>query len=171
MQERGRKKFPGADPLAAFLLLLAFWVLLSGFFDVFHLALGGLSCALVAYFYHERILPRAPWRERLRAAGNFCRYLPWLTREILLANFQVAYLVWHPRLPISPRVLRFKTRLRGELARVTLANSITLTPGTLTLELREGELLVHALSEEMAGALLSGEMEDRVAEVFGEEER
>ena len=102
-----------------------------------------------------------PWR--------FLRYIPWLLYQVVLANFHVVRLVIRPSL-IRPQVVRFKTRLTSDLARVTLGNSITLTPGTITMGIEDGEFCVHALSDKAARDLLTGEMERRVAHVFLEPE-
>lgn len=70
-------------------------------------------------------------------------YLPYLIFYIILANFDVAYRVLNPNLPISPGIVKVKTTLKSELAKTILANSITLTPGTLTVEIDEDDYYVH----------------------------
>ncbi len=168
-----QKKFHGLNFLAVFTLLFAFWVFLSGFFDLFHLSLGVICCAIVSYGSYDLIFTQTNLRnlkERHRAGKNFILYLPWLIYQIYLANVHVVYLVWHPGMPIDPEIIRFKTKLRSDLALVTLANSITLTPGTITLDIRDGEYYVHALSKKVADDLLTGEMQDRVGRVYGEED-
>ena len=102
------------------------------------------------------------------AGKNFILYLPWLIYQIYLANLHVVYLVWHRGMPIDPKIIRFKTKLESDLALVTLANSITLTPGTITLDIRDGEYYVHALSKKVADDLLTGDMQNRVAKIYGE---
>ena len=67
-------------------------------------------------------------------------------------------------------MIRFKTRLTSDIALVSLANSITLTPGTITMDIANGEFVVHAVSDKVANDLLTGEMERRVAHVFVEDE-
>jgi len=168
-----KKKFHGLNFLAVFTLLFAFWVFLSGFFDLFHLSLGVICCAIVSYGSHDLIFTQINLRnlkERHRAGKNFILYLPWLIYQIYLANVHVVYLIWHPRMPIDPKIIRFKTKWRGDLVLVTMANSITLTPGTITLDIQEGEYYVHALSKKVADDLLGGEMQDRVGRIFGEED-
>ena len=80
------------------------------------------------------------------------------------------YLVIYPH-KIRPQIIRFKTSLTSDLSKVTLGNSITLTPGTITMEIDDGEFYVHALSDKVARDLLTGEMERRVAHVFLEPEQ
>ena len=82
--------------------------------------------------------------------------------QIVLANLHVVYLICRPD-HIRPQVVRFKTRLRSDFAKVTLGNSITLTPGTITMDIVDDEFVVHAISDKVADGLQNGEMELRVA--------
>ena len=97
---------------------------------------------------------------------RFIKYIPWLLYQILLSNIHVAYLVLSPKLPIDPKMIRFKTKLKKEMSLAVFANSITLTPGTITADIKNGEFYVHALSKKVADDLLTGEMENKVAEIF-----
>ncbi len=153
-------------------ILLAFWLLLSGYLDAFHVISGILSSLLVAYLSSELLLPgKAPMGTRLRRLGRFLAYLPWLLYQIFKANLDVAYRVLHPRLPIDPRIVRFKTDLKEDVAIATLANSITLTPGTVTIRAERGRgFVVHAITKEAAESLLEGEMQRRVAAIEGRSE-
>ena len=91
-------------------------------------------------------------------------YLPWLFYQIILANLDVAYVVLHPRMldKIDPHVVRFKTKLKRPISKVTFAQSITLTPGTITVSIHKDEVSVYALTRKASDAL-PGEMEERVA--------
>jgi multicomponent Na+:H+ antiporter subunit E len=71
-------------------------------------------------------------------------------------------------MPIDPKIIRFKTKLESDMSMVALANSITLTPGTITMDIEEREFIVHALSKKVADDLNTGEMEDRIAHIFME---
>ena len=145
---------------ASFAVLFGFWVVLSGHLDAFHLGAGALCSGLVAARTHRLLRPGPP--HPLRLLG----YLPWLLWQIALANLHVARLALSPRMPIRPRLVEYRTSLEG-LALVAFANSITLTPGTITVEASPGQLLVHALSDQAARDLRSGEMERRVRRAFG----
>jgi multicomponent Na+:H+ antiporter subunit E len=101
-------------------------------------------------------------------AFRFIRYVPWLLKQIFLANLHVASLVLNPRMPIDPRIVTFKTKLETDISNVTLGNSITLTTGTIKMDIRDGVFYVHALSQKVADELNAGEMEDRVAHIFME---
>jgi multicomponent Na+:H+ antiporter subunit E len=109
-------------------------------------------------------------RKHFYQFGRFCRYLPWLFYQILLANIYVMKLALHPDMPqlIDPHVIRFKTNLKGDLPLTTFANSITLTPGTITLLIQEGYFYVHSISQKVADDLLTGEMEQKVSEIHRE---
>jgi multicomponent Na+:H+ antiporter subunit E len=96
-------------------------------------------------------------------------YAAWLLVEIVRANLHVARVVLDPRLPVDPVVVRVAMPVTDDLVVTTYANSITLTPGTVTLDVEEGELIVHALTPAMAAAVVSGDMARRIARVFGVE--
>lgn len=144
------------------LLLAAAWLLWSGLFKPLLLGLGVLSCFLtfivvrrMGYFDNELFALRLSWR--------LFGYWAWLAREVLLSSIEVARVVLDPRLPISPSVIEIESTSKRAFAQVLLGNSITLTPGTLTLDLHKGVLRVHALTENSARGLMSGEMDRRVA--------
>ena len=100
--------------------------------------------------------------------GRFLLYLPWLMLEIVKANIDLVYRTLHPSMPIDPLIITFKTDIKEDMGLTTLANSITLTPGTVTMDVTEdGEFTVHAISREAADALLTGEMARRVKNIEG----
>jgi len=90
-------------------------------------------------------------------------YLPWLAWEIVKANIDVARIILNPRLPINPRLIRVPAPQKTAVGQVMYANSITLTPGTISLDVRNNQVLVHALTEEAAQGVLSGDMGRKVA--------
>lgn len=154
--------------------LAALWMALSGKLDPVHLGFGAVSVALAAWMTRAFTLDRtlAVRRQPLGRVrrGAALRYPLWLLKEIAVANVQIAKLILHPRLPIDPVVVRFESRLQTSLAQVLFANSITLTPGTFTIDVRGGTFTVHALTAESASATALGAMRGRVAAVFGEED-
>jgi multicomponent Na+:H+ antiporter subunit E len=140
--------------LTLFVFLLAVWLLLSGHYTPTLITYDVLSClAVEALPAHLGIRPLL--------------YLPWLLKEIVLSNLSVARVILTPSLPIRPRILRVEASQRSDVGRVTYANSITLTPGTITLDVRDGEMLVHALTAASAEGLLSGDMNRRVSKLEG----
>ena len=149
---------------------MGLWLHLSGRFDTFHLALGVGSVLLVMWM-------NAPLKQTQLYSGDtfawdranypaLLAYLPWLGWEILLGSIQVAYLVLHPRMPVEPCLIYFRVNLPNLAARVTLGNSITLTPGTVTIRIRGNEFVVHALTRASAESLVQGTMPLRVSRIF-----
>ena len=153
--------------LAVFLILFTFWLVFSGHYDPLHISLGLVCAAVVTRFSYDLLLKDVPSPGSLIKGWRFLLYVPWLLCQVVMANFHVVYLVIRPS-QIRPRIVRFKTSLTSDLAKVVLGNSITLTPGTLTMNIDEGEFYVHAVSDKVATDLLAGDMERRVARVFGE---
>ena len=155
--------------LATFIILLALWLVLSGHYDAFHITLGLICCALVSFFSHDLLFPAFHWGRNLTILFRFTAYLPWLFYQIILSNLHVARMVLHPQMPIDPAIIEFKTKLKSSISQTTLANSITLTPGTITVDIRDGKYYVHALTKKVAADVLSGEMENRVASIYDED--
>lgn len=141
--------------------LVAVWLLLSGHYEPLILVFGAISCAVVALIAHrmgvvdyESHPVHLGWRLPV--------YQCWLIWEIVKANIDVAKRILNPRMPISPTVFTLEATPPTELGLVIYANSITLTPGTVTLQVRNDGLQVHALSQEAADDLAKGEMGRRV---------
>jgi multicomponent Na+:H+ antiporter subunit E len=149
--------------IATFLIMAVVWVILSGMFDPFHLTLGLICCGLVAFFSHSLLFWGGDARSWSRGLVGWFLYLPSLFWEIVLANIHVAYVVLHPRMLdlIDPQVIRFKTTLKRPLSKMTLAQSITLTPGTITVDICDDEFVVHALTRTTAEGC-PGSMEKRI---------
>ncbi len=147
------------------LTLATLWLLLSGHYTGLLLTLGLLSVCLVLYIaYKMDVADREglPFHIRL---SRFVTYWIWLTREIIVSNLDVCYRVLHPKLPISPTVIKIPCSQSEDLGRVIFANSITLTPGTVTLEVDDSGVEVHALCRHGAETLKQGEMDRRVTEL------
>jgi multicomponent Na+:H+ antiporter subunit E len=152
-----------------FSLLLITWVILSGLLDEFHIGLGILSCVLVTWLssgllFNDRSLS---FHSRLRQAFRLLFYLSWLLWQIVLANIHVLRISFSPRVKeqIQPQLVRFRSGLKSDFEKYVLAQSITLTPGTVTLKIDDDVFLVHAISDVAAKGLM-GSMADRVRHVF-----
>lgn len=142
--------------------LAIFWLSNSGHYTPLLLGLGSVSVLLsVILTWRLGGIDResAPY---VRIFGAI-RYLPWLVWEILKANYDVIKACLKADLDISPALVRVKTTCKSDLAKVTFANSITLTPGTVTIEVEGDKLLVHALYEGSAGPGAFDEMDRRSA--------
>lgn len=125
-------------------ILFAFWVLLSGHFTPLLLGLGVFSAAIVVFLAtrmdvvdHES-LP-------VHMAPRFLVYLPWLLKEVFLANVRVARIILTPSLPINPLLVTYRASQKTDVGRVLYANSITLTPGTITTHVDGSLFEVHSL--------------------------
>jgi multicomponent Na+:H+ antiporter subunit E len=151
-------------------IMFGFWLLLSGFFDLFHMASGIVCSLLVAYFSHDLLIGHkvSVWRGFMELF-RFLKYLPWLLFEIFKANAGVAWLTLHPKMPIEPKIIHVNTDLKTDMGIVTFANSITLTPGTVTVAAsHKGEFMVHVIAPGAAEVLDNGEMARRVKEIEGD---
>ncbi len=147
-----------------FCACLALWILLSGHVGALDLVMGVAASALVTFANRdiEGVSEVLRWTPRLLA------YLPWLLKEIWVANVQVVKLVIDPALPIDPVIVRIRTRFSSDFARTALANSITLTPGTITLDVDGEDFLVHAITAGGGADIVDGGMARRVGRVFGD---
>ncbi len=145
--------------LGVFLYIL--WLLLSGHFEPLLLGLGAASVAFVVWIAHRMdVVDHEGHPVHLTWRAIF--YWPWLFKEIAKANLDVAAVIVRPDLPISPTLFPVTGSQKSELGLVIYANSITLTPGTVTVELEEGVLSVHALTHEAAEGVKNGDMDRRV---------
>jgi multicomponent Na+:H+ antiporter subunit E len=145
-----------------FFILLVFWLALSGHYTVFHTVAGIVSSALVVWFAERRlkVLDLEGHANHLAVRAIF--YWPWLIWEICKAAWDVTKIILHPSLPISPQLFKARTTQKSDLGRVIYANSITLTPGTISVDLDGKSILVHALTKAGADGVESGDMDRRV---------
>jgi multicomponent Na+:H+ antiporter subunit E len=144
-------------------VLFGLWLLFSGLFTPLLLAQGALSSIFVAWLARRMGL-LTPERDSTMLRPLRClAYLPWFTWQVAKANADVALRILVPSKGISPRVLRVPSTQASDLTRSVYANSITLTPGTIAIDVRDEVITVHALSREGAEELASGEMDARVS--------
>lgn len=146
--------------------LYLFWLLTSGFFTPFLLAAGLGSALFVAWLAHRMDLIDREGHP-FHLTWSALTYWPWLVKEILKSAVDVARIVLDPRLPVSPTVVRFRPRQKTTVGLVTHANSITLTPGTLSVEVGADQFTVHALTREGGAATAASEMDRRVERFEG----
>jgi len=161
---------PGSGHLGRSVVLLLFlfcvWLLWSGLYKPLLLGLGALSCLLTFY-----ITRRMGYVDidvfALRFSYRLIAYWGWLGKEIVLSSIEVARVVLDPKLPISPQIIEIKSTADRAVDQAILGNSITLTPGSLALDVHDGVLKIHTLTGRDADALKSGEMDRRVAALRG----
>lgn len=148
------------------IVLYAFWLLLSGYFEPFLLAAGaGSALAVVLLSRRMHIVDREG--HPIQMIASIFLYWPWLIKEIAKSAWGVSLIILDPRLPISPTLVRFKPSQKSQAGLATHANSITLTPATITVEATQDEFLVHGLTRESAAGVIDSEMDRRVSRVEG----
>ena len=156
--------------ILSFLILFILWIVFSGRFDGFHITLGLISSAIVAAISGDLMFTSHQPRGLFSLWLRLFAYIPWLMYQIFLANVHVMYLVFHPKMMelINPQIIEFESRLKSDYARTTFANSITLTPGTITVNVTVlGRFSVHCIDDK-SGLSLPGGMEERIVKVFRE---
>ena len=141
--------------------LSAFWLLMSGHYTPLILFLGAISVGFVLYLTKRMdSLDEDTFEFKLRPA--YFSYWSWLAKEIFKANLDVTKVILAPNMKLSPRILRVPTSQSSELGTVIYANSITLTPGTVSVDIEGDEIIVHALTQELMDGLTEGDMDKRV---------
>ncbi|OGA54508.1 MAG: hypothetical protein A3G25_03485 [Betaproteobacteria bacterium RIFCSPLOWO2_12_FULL_63_13] len=148
------------------IVLYGFWILLSGYFTPFLLAAGaGSALCVVLLSRRMRIVDREG--HPIQMIASVVLYWPWLMKEIAKSAWAVSRIILDPRLPVSPVLVRFKPSQESQAGLATHANSITLTPGTITVEATQHEFLVHALTRDGGAGVIDSEMDRRVTKVEG----
>jgi len=150
-----------------FALLFGLWLVWSGHFTPMLMGCGLGSCALVLLLaYRMEIVDREGFP--LHLTLRILRYLPWLVLEVIKSNLELARRVILPRMPIGPEIVKLSASQKTDLGRTSFANSITLTPSTVTIEAgSDGAFVVHAVSPEAAAGLRTGDMDRRVTRMEG----
>ncbi|MEX2571879.1 MAG: Na+/H+ antiporter subunit E [Gemmatimonadota bacterium] len=144
-------------------VVYAVWLLLSGHYDPFLMTVGFVCTVLVVFFALRMEVVDSEGVPVIHLTARIWTYLPWLVVQIFLSNLAVTRIILSPGLPINPKLLRVRSLQRTDLGRVIFANSITLTPGTVTVAVTGGDLHVHALDGAAAGDMDDNEMNRRVA--------
>jgi multicomponent Na+:H+ antiporter subunit E len=148
----------------AAVILTAVWYVLSGRFDLLHFGTGVVTAIVIAITFRG-----VPDTTRVHI-GRLVLFLPWLLGQIILSNLRVARSVLSPRMPIRPTFISQPPGVTGDRALTLLGASVTLTPGTLTVDIRQNEIFVHALDSHSAQDMRDGLMAARVARIFEEPE-
>lgn len=161
---RARAPVPQIALLAV--ALYAFWILMSGYFTPFLLAAGAGAALAVALLARSMAIADSEGHP-VHLTLSAITYWPWLFKEIFKSGVQVSRIILDPKLPISPTLVRFKPGQQSTVGLVTHANSITLTPGTITVEAGRDEFLVHGLTREGAQGCIDSEMNRRVRRFEG----
>ena len=152
--------------LSAVLALYLFWLVLSGFFTVFLMSVG-FACAFAVALFGRRMEVVDREGHPVHLTWRALIYWPWLVKEIFKSAWSVSKIILDPKLPISPTLVRFKPTQRTPEGLVTHANSITLTPGTISVEVAHNEFLVHGITRESAAGTIDSDMDRRVSWLEG----
>ena len=159
------------------LALFGVWFAFSGHTEIEFLVMGAVAAVAGTALTHwlfagdrESRFSHTPYPLGWFIHGFYrsAFYAPWLLWEIAISNLHVAYLVLHPRLPVEPSLVEFETSLHSETAQVLLAQSITLTPGTVTVDVSGGRFMVHCLSAKSRQGMEEGSIQRKVAGIFRE---
>ena len=156
-----------------FLVLFVSWLLWSGMYDGFHITLGLISVWIVVKWSGDLfVTQKKTFSRRIKEWVRFEIYSFWLLWQIVIANLEVFKLAFHPNVleQIKPKFITFNSPIKGELAQFIFAQSITLTPGTVTLSINDGVFKVHAINESAAAAL-PGDMQDKILNIYKEDHR
>lgn len=142
--------------------LFLIWLILAASYDLVHLVLGVIAAVVVVWL--NPVAANSPFRNV--SWWGLVGYMPWLFVRVLKSGLHVTRLILSPSLPIQPQLIEYPTELESEGEVVILGNSITLTPGTITVEVSADELLVHAIDDESGRDLKEGALERKIGEAF-----
>lgn len=162
--------------ITVFILSLIAWLALTSFTDLQELAAGVITALIISRISGHFLITTKKTASLFNRILSFIKYLFVFSWEMIKANFHVAYIVVHPDLPVKPGIVKIKTALTKDSGRTVLANSITLTPGTMTVDIndRTNEIYIHWIDVQSAdphsiqenSKRISGRFEPILEEVF-----
>lgn len=148
-------------------LLSVFWLLLSGYIQPLLLSFGAISVAIVLLVLKRMdAVDKEPME--IGSGHKVTSYLVWLLGQIISSSIHVTKLIWGPSSQISPSLVKINANNVSPKKQVLYVNSITLTPGTLSVDLEDGEITVHALQKSSIEELELGDMERKITAIWGE---
>ena len=134
------------DTAVLFVTLMLFWLMLSGKLDTDVLIVGAVASLIIALLYRDGLSFFTEFRFTPQAIVAGFHYYGYFLQELFKSNLKMAAIVLSPSLPITPGIVKVRTRLKSRMGRLMLANSITLTPGTLTVEMAGEWLYIHCVT-------------------------
>jgi multicomponent Na+:H+ antiporter subunit E len=152
--------------LTSIFVLFAFWLLITASIEPLELAIGAVVSVLVGWWADRVLWPGEPEPLPLRTWPRVPLYLAYLIKEIVVAALYVAERVLDPTLRIAPTMHTHRVHFDSDTASVAFANSITLTPGTLTVDVEGDTYTIHCLHESFTDTISSGDLERRIARTF-----
>ncbi|GGA73435.1 cation transporter [Neiella marina] len=164
MQAKSSAQTAKALAIVAWLVLLVMvWLLLSGLFKPLLIGLGLFSCVITVYVVNRTGFFDQP--SLLNAMPRMPKYMAYLFVDIVKSSIDVTRIVLNPKLPISPTEIEMDAAPQGHVGQAILGNSITLSPGTVTIDVHQGKLRVHCLTQAGADELLNSKINQRTAEL------
>lgn len=169
------QKYSMRDKLGSFIylfiLLILVWFAFTSSFDIQEIIIGIFISLILSLFLSKTFNELGFPPFSIKRLFFFFIYIIVLFWEIIKANFDVAYRVIHPKTPIEPGIVIIKTKLKSNLGKLVLANSITLTPGTFTLDIFNDKLLIHwikvkSTDEEEATKMIGAKFEKYLIKIF-----
>lgn len=169
------KKLSFFSIAVSFISLMIFWIIMSGFFDAVHLSFGVFSVASVLYVNRKLNSYRyfeddIDGLQHLRY-GRALYYFFWMIGQIIIAGFHVLKIISKPSMPIKPAVITFDVDLPNVHAKMILGNSITLTPGTITVDITGNRFTVHSIDTSSREGIINDQMPRQVLKLFSSEDR
>ena len=147
-------------------VLFIFWIVISATLNPVYLITGAIVSFAVVWINKKGTSQTSTF-----SWFRVVKYGPWLLFKVLISAIHVSKLILHPKLPVEPRLHKHQTVLQGDTELTILGNSITLTPGTITIEIEPGEIIVHALDEASLADLQSGTLEQQVSSLFKKKQK
>lgn len=146
-----------------FFLLLFFWSIIDGKLTVESIILGSSASILIIYLNKDILFTSSDGGPvTIRFLWHFTTLIAILIVEIVKSNINVAKIVLNPKMPIEPSFVRVPVRFKKDFNKVLYGNVVTLTPGTLTVDIVDDEYIIHALTKEAAEGLVESELENHV---------
>lgn len=154
-----------------FIIILVFWLLITFSLSVSNIIVGAVAALLTTLLFGKYSLESNVKIIQPQRYFWFVVYLFIFLWEVIKANFDVAYRVLHPAMPIKPGIVRVPLEIKSDIARTMLANSITMTPGTITVDIIGDEIFVHWIyvqtdDREVYAQKVSGRFEKYIKKIF-----
>lgn len=127
--------------MGKFILLFVVWIGLSNSLHYQELIVGGLISFIVSFYF-----TKDGDFDLFKEIKKYVKFTPLFIKDLILANIEVAKIVLNPKLPINPAIIKLETNLKNDFNKLLLANAITLTPGTITLEVDKNDIYIHILN-------------------------
>ncbi|TVP94329.1 MAG: hypothetical protein EA374_07080 [Acholeplasmatales bacterium] len=149
-----------AGAVTLFFALFVFWLIIAADANWMTLLVGALASALIVWYSLDMVFTSEDVPKlSVRTVWDVCRLVWTFMREMIVANIQVAKIVLHPKMPLEPTFRQVRQPLKKDLIRTLYGNAITLTPGTLTVQMDEQTILVHGLTRAHVEQLEGGTLE------------